>query len=814
MVFSKGGKKYCRTLERMDFYIANLMNLMHLMKLLGRIFFILIKYILQYVFKKATYFRDPPIFSQERDCPGPVSVEKHSRSGIVNRFIAQGSVTKQAEPSLNVEDAVRLRVFHNLKPICFGLAILFEIYAISYLLLLPKPESTILALVASGSCALAVFFRVALEFIDIPRSYAHEYSFFIAVLVLSNSFLVLFLVPEPRQTMHLLLLMMGVGFLLLSTKWFFVCVFLAWLGWGAAVWYAGVSTLWLEYGFTLFSATFLTTIIHVARVRSVRKLEKLKLNLEEKVRERTRTLEIQLDELRALHDISVLATQTLDEGQVISQTVELLNKALFPERLSIMLLNKEKDELILSDPCQDFVTTEEVHSIPVGEGVTGRVASTGRLLRIPDVREVDYYIEDDPSMRSELCVPIKAGEEILGVINVNSREVDDFSESDERFLTTLAGQLASAIDRIRWFDETRRMLNRLNSLHRIDQAINNSTELIPILNVFLKEITMHLKMDAVSVLLYNQQNQSLDYFAGRGFNNVDHHPLRSGTEAGYLGKVFRDREIVIAPEVDLDHSSNGHRNLFELEGFQSYISVPLIAKDELKGVLELFFREPAHPQQDWMESLRSFANQAAIAIDNIMVFSDLQQANIDLHMTYNKTLEGWAKALELRDAETEGHSRRVSELAGVLGQNLGLGDRELVHLYWGALLHDIGKLGIPDQVLHKKEPLTKKERELIEQHPYFGRELLREIEYLQPAIDILYYHHEKWDGTGYPQGLMGDQIPLKARIFAVIDVYDALCSDRPYRKAWPEDKAIEYIRDQAGKHFDPEVVDIFLKVVN
>ncbi|MFO8035556.1 MAG: GAF domain-containing protein [Anaerolineales bacterium] len=725
-----------------------------------------------------------------------------------------GSVTKETELSLSVEDAVRIRVFHNLKPICFGVAILYEIYAIVYLLMLPKPAATILSLAASGTCCVMIFIRIALEFLEFPRSLAHVYSFLIAVLVLSNSFLHLYIIPEPRQTMNFLLLIVGVGFLLLSTRWFLICVFLTWLGWGITVWNAGISSHWLHYGFTLFSATVLTIIIHVARVRSVYKMEKLKLNLEEQVRDRTRELETQLEELRILHDISVLATKTLDEDKVISQAIDLLNERLFPDRLNVMLLNEEKNELTLSKSCQDFVAPEEVFSIPVGEGVSGLVASTGKPLRIPDVREVPYYIEDDPSMRSELCVPIKAGEEVLGVINVDSREVDDFDESDLRFLTTLAGQLASAIDRIRWFDETRQMLNRLNGLHHIDQAINNNTELHPILNVFLKEVSMQLMVDAVSILLFNRQNQSLDYFAGRGFHDLDHVPLRFGTDQGYFRRVFQDREIVVTPEVDPNQFVNGHRKFFKLEGFQSFISVPLIAKGEVKGVLEFFFREPTEPTQDWMESMRAFANQAAIAIDNIMVLSDLQQANIDLQKTYNKTLEGWAKALELRDAETEGHSRRVSELAGVIGQALGLDDRDLVHLYWGSLLHDLGKLGIPDRILHKKGPLTEQERAIIEQHPALGVELLKEIEYLQPAIDILYHHHEKWNGTGYPKGLEREEIPLKARIFAVIDVYDALTSDRPYRKAWSEEKAKKYIHDQAGKQFDPEIVDIFLEIVN
>lgn len=737
-------------------------------------------------------------------------IVREASQRIAGEFFVKGH--KQASSPL--EEALLARVFNNLRPISFGLAILFQVLAVSHLFVLSGPESWILALVASGTCGVLIFFRIALEYFNLPRNLSHTYSFMIAALVLTNSLLHLYLVPEPRHTTNLLLLVVGMGFLFLSTEYFVLGVSLSWLGWGYALLRAGLSTLWIHYGFALFTATVLSSIVHAAHVRSVRKLETFKLDLEEKVRERTKELQSQLEELQVLHDISVKATDTFDEDVVIRRTINRLSETLFPERLSVMLLDKEEKKLVLHESCRDAVQNEKVFSIPVGKGVTGRVALTGEPQLVPDVREVPYYIEDNPRMRSELCVPIKAGKEVLGVVNVDSPEVDGFTDSDLRFLTTMAGQLASAIDRIRWFDETKETLNRLNALHRIDQVISNSTELIPILNVFLKEIFIQLKMDAVSVLLYNQQNGTLDYIAGEGFQTVNNPPLRSGIEQGYLGETFQTQEILMAPDLDPNQFSNHHREVVEAEGFQSYVAVPLITKEEIKGVLEIYFREATKPKGDWIESLQVFADQVAMAIENINVLSDLQQANIDLHLTYNKTLEGWAKALELRDAETEGHSRRVSELTGVLGRKLGLDDRELVHLYWGSLLHDLGKLGIPDHILHKEEPLTTEERELVERHPDYGRKLLEEIDYLKPAIDILYHHHEKWDGSGYPQGLAKEQIPLKARIFAVVDVYDALSSDRPYRDAWPEEKVIQYIRDQAGKHFDPEIVDQFLSIVD
>jgi HD-GYP domain-containing protein (c-di-GMP phosphodiesterase class II) len=203
------------------------------------------------------------------------------------------------------------------------------------------------------------------------------------------------------------------------------------------------------------------------------------------------------------------------------------------------------------------------------------------------------------------------------------------------------------------------------------------------------------------------------------------------------------------------------------------------------------------------------AGQAAIALDNSSLFEQLQDSNSELSIAYDATLEGWAKALELRDRETVGHAHRVIEMTLQVADRLGMRGEILQHFRRGALLHDIGKMGIPDSILLKPGPLTPNEWEIMRQHPVHAFEMLKTIDYLSPALEIPYCHHEKWDGNGYPQGLTGTNIPISARIFAVVDVWDALTSDRPYRFAWPERKALEYIRRESGRHFDPQVVNAF-----
>jgi putative nucleotidyltransferase with HDIG domain len=248
------------------------------------------------------------------------------------------------------------------------------------------------------------------------------------------------------------------------------------------------------------------------------------------------------------------------------------------------------------------------------------------------------------------------------------------------------------------------------------------------------------------------------------------------------------------------------------DAFVAYYAVPLIAKGQMKGVMEIYQRTPLDPDSGWMEFLEALSGDAAIAIDNAALFDELQRSNVEITLAYDRTLEGWSRALELRDRETEGHSQRVTEMTLELARALGMSEVELVHVRRGALLHDIGKMGVPDEILHKPGPLTDEEWEIMRRHPVYALELLSPIPYLKPALDIPAYHHERWDGNGYPNRLKGEQIPLAARIFAVVDVYDALLSERPYRPAWPEEKVINYLQEQAGHHFDPHVVEVFLRL--
>jgi PAS domain S-box-containing protein len=245
---------------------------------------------------------------------------------------------------------------------------------------------------------------------------------------------------------------------------------------------------------------------------------------------------------------------------------------------------------------------------------------------------------------------------------------------------------------------------------------------------------------------------------------------------------------------------------------QNFLSVPVVLNAELVGQIAL-----ANPGRDYTDDdlgvVQRLAEFYALAIQRRRAEDTIQQTNTKLAHAYDETLAGWARALELRDKETEGHSQRVTDMTIKFARLMGMNENELIHVRRGALLHDIGKMGVPDYILLKPGPLTDHEWSIMRKHPVFARQMLSPITYLQPALEIPYCHHERWDGTGYPRGLKSDEIPLSARIFTVVDVWDALTSDRPYRKAWSWEKVRQHIWMRSGTHFDPKVVEVFMKIV-
>jgi len=356
-------------------------------------------------------------------------------------------------------------------------------------------------------------------------------------------------------------------------------------------------------------------------------------------------------------------------------------------------------------------------------------------------------------------------------------------------------------------------LEQLDALRAIDLSITSGADLSQTLSEILDHVRKYLNIDAASVLLLNPHNQRLEFAAGVGFRTpaMQHTHLNIGE--GLAGQAAQRRKIVHVPNLKNRKTGLLRSPDFSRENFITYYAIPLTAKGQVLGVLEIFHRFALSADQDWMNFLNTLAGQAAIAIDNAMMFKDLQHSNVELTLAYDKTIDGWSRALDLRDKETEDHTRRVTELTLRLAQRMNIPGEELIHLRRGSTLHDIGKVAIPDHILFKPSPLTKEEWTVMRRHPLIAAEMLKPISYLTPALPIPRHHHEKWDGSGYPDGLAREAIPLAARLFAFADVYDALTSDRPYRPAWSQVEALEYVTKNSGIHFDPKIAPVFIRMM-
>lgn len=383
----------------------------------------------------------------------------------------------------------------------------------------------------------------------------------------------------------------------------------------------------------------------------------------------------------------------------------------------------------------------------------------------------------------------------------------------------LVGEIALDAEPYRKLEEKiEQQIRHLEALRAIDLAIASSLDLKVMSAIFLDHVTNQLAVSSACLLLFNPLSLTLKQIAHRGFKSVEEvENIEIPIGYGIAGQILREQRTRIIPCLTLKELSLFHpyrQRVIETEAFRFYAGTPMVAKGEVKGVLEVYHKDEKQVNREWQSFFELLSNQGAIGIDSAQMYQSLKKAHQDLSLAYEMTLSAWGKLLEMRDLETKGHSERVTELTLYLAREMGVKEEEIPHLRRGALLHDIGKIAIPDHILLKPGELTEEEKQIMQRHPIIAGEILSTIPPLQPAMDIPLYHHERWDGTGYPYGLRETQIPLPARIFAVIDVWDALLSDRPYRKAFPLREVQDYLRSQSGKQFDPQVANTFLRVIN
>jgi PAS domain S-box-containing protein len=524
---------------------------------------------------------------------------------------------------------------------------------------------------------------------------------------------------------------------------------------------------------------------------------------------------------RRLREVETINRMSSSMRETLSQT-EMCN-ILLNETLNLLdasngsvWIHSSSTNTLIQRAARGVATRINFKRLKPTEGIVGHVFTTGQHYISPDLKNDPLIFGGN---RNHLFdgyggagIPIHSTDGTLGVLIVqieSSRRVEDHID----LLSTLAGIAGNAIHRADLFDQSQEQVRKLTTLRDIDSAIASSTDLHVTLNILMDHTLRHLKVDAVDILLFHPELQSLTYLCSDGFRTASPTRPLIRIGEGLPGQVIMQGRIEHIP--DLQSVDEARRDPFLIrEGFVSYIGVPLIVKGQIKGLFEIFHRSPLSPNEEWMQFMQTLTGQAAIAIDNSQLFDNLQRSNQEIRQAYDTTLEGWARALELRDRETEGHTRRVTRLTMDLARYMDIDEDDLVNIYRGVLLHDIGKMGVPDQILRKTGALTDDEWVEMRRHPQYAFDLLAPIPYLRPALDIPYCHHEHWDGSGYPRGLKGDQIPLAARIFSIVDIWDALLSDRPYRDAWPKDKVTAYIKEISGTILDPKVVEAFMKMMS
>lgn len=517
-------------------------------------------------------------------------------------------------------------------------------------------------------------------------------------------------------------------------------------------------------------------------------------------------------ELEALVTVSAMERTAVSRAEIVPVVLEEVSRILDAAAAVIGIMDLDTGELVVELGVGTL-------AMLTGKRFSSKMGATGQMIadqqpyisnEAPDDQSLLQLGGPSP-LKAVAGVPLVTQGQVIGVLWLGRNLA--FGKDDVRILATLADLSANAIQRINLYEQTQRRVQQLQSLRAIDEAIIGSFDIRLTLHVLLDHAAEHLRTDAAGILLLNQHSQTLEYTAGRGFRATELLRARVKVGEGLAGRVaFERKALHVANLQDGLAASSRAVRLAQVEGYKSYYGMPLIVKGQVKGVLELFNRNALNLNQEWQGFLETLASQAALAIDNAQLFDYLQRSNLDLELAYDTTLQGWSRALDLRDRETEGHTQRVTELTLSLARAADIAETDLVHIRRGALLHDIGKMAIPDAILLKPGPLTPDEWAVMKQHPAHAFDLLSPIPYLRPALDIPYCHHEKWDGSGYPRGLSGEQIPLAARLFAVVDVWDALRSDRPYRKAWPKEKVLEHISSLSGSQFDPRAVELFMAV--
>lgn len=501
-------------------------------------------------------------------------------------------------------------------------------------------------------------------------------------------------------------------------------------------------------------------------------------------------------EMSILYEFSQSISHALSVTDLCDRLATALETTLGYEHVDVLILEQPGGELVSG------VSANQPASRSAGDGPCGRALGGGKPVRLDEVTDEADRTLLQPGTRSVLCVPIPTSGGMSGVVEVQSSRPAVFTPDDERLLVALAGPVGIVLDRTRLFQETQRQAQEFSSLYEVGAAVGSSLRLDQILNSVVSSAITLLEADSCSIMLLDEVRGELTMQACLGAITVRAGEVCQRLGDGIAGWVAQSGEPLL---VQGDAVPPQIRNITTREHVTSAISVPLKSSGRILGVINVSSQGKRRFTDADVHLLGRLASDAAMALGNAHLYDELRQS-------FMETVAALAQAVDAKDQHTRGHSERVTELALSIGAALNLSAEDMAVLRSASVLHDIGKIGIAEQILRKPGPLDADEWATMRQHPDLGAGIVGPVSSLGPVVPILQHHHERWDGTGYPGHLRGEDIPLGSRILAVADAYEAMTSNRAYRIAMSEAEATSILKAGSGHQWDPRVVRAFLRV--
>ncbi len=515
-----------------------------------------------------------------------------------------------------------------------------------------------------------------------------------------------------------------------------------------------------------------------------------------------------LQEISALYKVvkSLNSSLSLKEvlGKVLQSSTELLGAC----NGSIMLVEAESPCLkifVAYGLDEDIIRNTRVQ---LGEGISGKVAQTGisELIMKEDRRLNSTAGRRRKNQSSSICVPLSVQGQIFGVLNISeSIEKKNFTRKDMEFLEIIASSAAVAINNAKLYEGLRKKVQEQATLLYIGNTISSSLNPDTVLQEVLDKAIRLLDAQKGSLMLIDEDTNQLRIVNACGLSKEIIATARIKLGEGISGRVADEGMPLLFRKGEKVAHSQSHKRFEQL---YSAVSVPVTIKDKVIGVLNISDHVKGEDfTREHVGLLQMFATQAAIAIENSRLHRELKELFVG-------SVKALINAIEARDPYTKGHSIRVTHYSSKIAQALNMHQEEVENIQYAALLHDIGKIKVQDDILLKQGKLTTEERMAIQEHPNYGAVIMKPVKAFQRILPFLYYHHERYAGSGYPQKLKGDNIPVESRIIAVADSFDAMTSDRPYRNALSIEEALQELQINSGTQFDPQIVDVFVKLVH